>query len=252
MISAIITQKLIYNEPLKKPLGISFNLNRWWVIAWLFPPMIAFLTFGISLLFPGINFAPEMSGFLENLESLMTPEQIQQIKTQLENLPIHPIWIVLIQGLFAGITINAIAAFGEELGWRGLLLKEFDYMNFWKASIIIGVIWGVWHAPLILQGHNYPLYPITGVFMMTIWAVLLTPIFCYIRIKSKSVLTAAIMHGTINGTAGISILLVKGGNELLIGVTGAAGFISLILINVLIFTTDKDFRKNKIGSLLES
>lgn len=250
MISAIITQKLIYNKPIKEPLGISFNFNKWWLIAWFLPPIIAFLTLGISLLFPGVNYAPEMTGFLETIGNFLTSEQTQQIKDQLANLPIHPIWIVLVQGLFAGVTVNAIAAFGEELGWRGFLLKELDFMNFWKTSIIIGAIWGVWHMPLILQGHNYPQNPILGVFMMIIWTILLTPIFCYIRIKSKSVIPAAIMHGTINATAGISILLVKGGGELLVGLTGAAGFITLILVNILIFSFDKDFRKNKVRDLM--
>lgn len=250
MISAIITQKLIYNKPIKEPLGISFNFNKWWLIAWFLPPIIAFLTLGISLLFPGVNYAPEMTGFLETIGNFLTSEQTQQIKDQLANLPIHPIWIVLVQGLFAGVTVNAIAAFGEELGWRGFLLKELDFMNFWKTSIIIGAIWGVWHMPLILQGHNYPQNPILGVFMMIIWTILLTPIFCYIRIKSKSVIPAAIMHGTINATAGISILLVKGGGELLVGLTGAAGFITLIIVNILIFSFDKDFRKNKVRDLM--
>ncbi len=191
-----------------------------------------------------------MTGFFETIGNFFTSEQIQQMKDQLADLPIHPIWIVLVQGLFAGVTVNAIAAFGEELGWRGFLLKELDFMNFWKTSIIIGAIWGVWHIPLILQGHNYPQNPILGVFMMIIWTILLTPIFCYIRIKSKSVIPAAIMHGTINATAGISILLVKGGSELLVGVTGAAGFITLIIINILIFGFDKDFRKNKVKDLM--
>ena len=54
---------------------------------------------------------------------------------------IHPIWIGLVLALIAGPTINAIAGFGEELGWRGFLQKEFSYMGFWKSSAVIGVIY---------------------------------------------------------------------------------------------------------------
>jgi len=65
------------------------------------------------------------------------------MKSQVAAFPIHPVWIGLLQGLIAGITINAIAGFGEELGWRGLLQREFSYMGFWKSSAIIGIVWGI-------------------------------------------------------------------------------------------------------------
>ncbi len=55
---------------------------------------------------------------------------------------------------------------GEELGWRGFLLKQCSYMDFWKMSLVIGIIWGLWHAPIIIQGYNYPQNPVIGVFMM--------------------------------------------------------------------------------------
>ena len=36
-------------------------------------------------------------------------------------------------------------------------------MGFLKTSVLTGFIWGVWHAPIILQGHNYPQHPVAGV-----------------------------------------------------------------------------------------
>jgi len=54
--------------------------------------------------------------------------------------PISPIWIILIIGLFAGLTVNGIAALGEKLGWRGFLLHQFRNMSFDKASLLIGAI----------------------------------------------------------------------------------------------------------------
>lgn len=238
MIMAIITQKIVYREPVKEPLGISFKLNRWFLVAWLLPPGIAFAALGVSLLFPGVEYSPDMAGMFERLEATLTPEQLQQMKTQVAALPIHPIWIGLIQGLMAGITFNAVAGFGEELGWRGLLQKELGYLGFWKSAMLIGVIWGIWHVPLVLQGHNYPEHPVAGVFMMIIWCVLLSPIFSYVRLRAKSVLAAAVMHGTLNATYGLSIVMIAGGNDLVVGVTGLAGFIVLLIINIGIFVCD--------------
>jgi len=129
MAAAIVVQRLIYKEPVKEPLGISFRLNRWFLVAWLLPPVIAFAVLGVSLLFPAVEYSPEMAGMLERFKSVLPPEQLEQMKNQSAALPVHPIWIGLFQGLLAGITVNAVAGFGEELGWRGLLQRELGYKD---------------------------------------------------------------------------------------------------------------------------
>ena len=235
MTMAIIVQKVIYREPVRGPLGISFRPNRWFLVAWLLPPLVALGTIGVSLLLPGIEYSPGMEGMFDRYASMLTPEELELMKSQMAALPIHPIWLGLVQGLIAGLTINAVAAFGEELGWRGLLQRELGFLGFWKSSALIGLIWGVWHAPIIIQGYNYPQHPLAGVFMMTVWTLLLSPIFSYVRLRAKSVIAAAIIHGSLNGTAGLAILVIKGGNDLTIGVTGLAGFIVLAAVNVCIF-----------------
>ncbi len=252
MISAILVQKFIYKEPVKKPLGVSFKLNRWWLVAWLLPPLVALATLGVSLCMPGVEYSPEMAGLLERFREILPPEQLQQMESQTASLPFHPLWIALIQGLIAGITINAVAGFGEELGWRGFLQREFSYMGFWKSSILIGLVWGIWHAPIILQGHNYPQHPAGGMFMMVIFCLLLAPIFSYIRIKSKSVIAAAIIHGSLNATAGLAIMVVGKGSDLIIGVTGLAGFIVLFIVNLCIFSFDRSLAKKPVSALMES
>jgi membrane protease YdiL (CAAX protease family) len=232
MVMAIVVQKFIYKEAVKGPLGISFRINRWFLVAWLLPPLLALATFGVSLLLPGVAYSPDMAGMVERFQGTLTPEQMAQLQAQTAALPIHPLWLGLLQGLIAGITVNAVAAFGEELGWRGFLQRELAGLGFWKSAGLIGLIWGVWHAPLILQGHNYPEHPVAGVAMMTLWCILLSPVMSYIRLRAKSVLAAAIFHGTLNGTVGLAILLVQGGNDLTVGLTGLAGFVVLALVNL--------------------
>jgi len=119
-------------------------------------------------------------------------------------------------------------------------------MGFWKSSVIIGVIWGIWHAPIILQGHNYPQHPVVGVLMMTIWCVLLAPIFSYVRLKANSVIAAAIIHGSLNATAGLSLMVVKGGNDLTVGAAGLAGFIVLAFVNIGLLLYDRVLAKEPI------
>jgi membrane protease YdiL (CAAX protease family) len=235
MVMALVVQKLIYKETVKGPLGISFRLNRWWAVAWLLTPLLALATFGVSLLFPGVNYSPGMEGMFDRFKDMLTPVQMAEMRNQIATLPVHPIWLTLIQGLIVGPTINAVAAFGEELGWRGLLQRELEPLGFWPASLLIGLIWGIWHAPLILQGYNYPQHPQFGVLMMALWCLLLGPIFSYIRLRAGSVIAAAILHGTLNATYGLSIMLIQGGNDLTVGLTGLAGFIVLAVVDLGLF-----------------
>jgi membrane protease YdiL (CAAX protease family) len=252
LLVAVVVQKRIYHALLKGPLRISFRPNRWFVVAWLLPPVIALATLGVCLLFPGITFSPEMAGMFERFKGLLTPEQFEEMKHQAEALPIHPFWLGLVQGLVAGPTVNAVAAFGEEVGWRGLLQRELGGLGFWRASAVIGVIWGLWHAPLILHGHNYPEHPVAGVFLMTVMTVLLSPLLAYITIKANSVVAAAIFHGTLNATAGLAILVVEGGNDLLVGVTGLAGFIVLFLANVGLFLWEGRFGTETLAAPVQT
>jgi membrane protease YdiL (CAAX protease family) len=246
MTMAIVVQKVIYKEPLREPLGISFRPNRWFLVAWLLPPLMAFAALGVSLLLPGVEYSPEMERMFEMFESSLTPEQMELMKSQMAALPIHPLWLSLVQGLIVGVTINAVAGFGEELGWRGLLQREFGFLGFWRSSALIGLIWGIWHAPIIIQGHNYPEHPQAGVLMMTVFALLLSPIFSYVRLRAKSVIAAAIIHGSLNGTVGLAIMVIKGGNDLTVGVTGVAGFIVLAVVNVGIFIYESVWAKEPV------
>ena len=246
MIVAFVVERRSGNRQIKKGLGINFRINKWFVIAWLLMPALALFTFGISLIFPDIHYSPDMSGFFERYSSMLTEDQISKMRSQMDSLPVHPVWLVLVQGLVAGVTINAIAGFGEELGWRGFLFKEMRHWSFLKVSFWIGLIWGIWHAPLVLMGHNYPDHPVIGVFMMTLWCLLLTPLFIYFRMKSGSVIQSAIMHGTLNSTFGLSIIMIRGGNDLTTGMTGFSGFIALALTLGVIFLYDTYGSKERL------
>lgn len=195
--------------------------------------MLAALTFGISLLLPGVHYSPGMEGMFARFEGVLPPEQLQALRDNPP--PVHPALLALSQGLIAGLSINALAAFGEELGWRGLMYKALSTLGFWRNSLITGTVWGLWHAPIILLGHNYPEHPVFGVIMMTLFCLLFAPWFTLVRQKSGSTLAAAVMHGSFNALAGLAVMFVSGGNDLLIGSTGLTGLLTLALLNLLIW-----------------
>jgi len=233
LIAVFIVQKLIYKEQVARPLLLMGRPNWWWFVAAIFPLLLVGLTVLVALMFPGVTLDLGMEAYLDTLDAATTAA----MSDLFEMLPFHPLWLLIGQAIIGGITINAIFAFGEEIGWRGFLLRELRELGFWKASLLIGLIWGPWHAPLTLfAGHNYPSTPVFGVLMMTVFCMLVSPILCFITIKSRSIFSAAFFHGVINGSGSLGIIILAGGNpELLNGLTGLAGFIVLFVVNMIIF-----------------
>lgn len=249
-ISVLIVQKIIYKGNIKHSIGFYFRFNRWYFYAWFLPFLISILVFLISLSMPNVSLSFNLQGFFERYEKYFQKQQIDLMRMQFEKYGNILFFMTLIQSLIAGITINAIFAFGEESGWRGFLLSEMKNLGFWKSSLIIGFIWGLWHSPIIAMGHNYPQHPKIGIIMMIIFCILYSPIFIYTRIKTKSVIGPSILHGSLNATGGLTIMFLKGGNDITIGITGISGFIVLLITNIFIFF-DKTIKNKKIEQLLE-
>lgn len=100
-----------------------------------------------------------------------------------------------------GPVFNMIAATGEEIGWRGLLVPELaTRAGFTGASLISGLIWAVWHYPVILfAGYNNPATPRWySLVCFTIMIVGISFGLSWIRLKSGSLWTAAIFHASHN------------------------------------------------------
>lgn len=230
--AAVILRKLVYREPVMRPLGVALDVNRFWIVACLLPLLLALSAFGLALMLPEVRFSSDMEGLLARVAESVPPEKMAEVREKLQAMPVHPFLLAIVQSLLAGPTVNAVAAFGEELGWRGFLQRELGPLGFWRSSAVIGVVWGLWHAPLILQGHNYPEHPALGVPMMVVFCLLLAPLLAFVRLRGRSVVAAAVMHGSINATAGLAVMLLSGGSDLLVGMTGAVGFVVLLVANL--------------------
>ncbi len=230
---AVLTLKVL-RHPLPD-LGLRFNPNAWWLVAWLLPPFVVLLTFLVDLLMPGVSLSPHSDALLQRLSRTVSPQDLGSVKEAVSTLTVPMLITLFLYGMVAGITINAIVSFGEEVGWRGFLYSEFKEMGFWRMSYTVGVLWGLWHAPLILKGHNYPIHPVPGVFMMVLFTTLLSPLMFYIREKARSTLAAAIFHGTLNGVGGFDLLFLRGGNDLTVGITGLSGLLVLSALNLALY-----------------
>lgn len=226
--------------------GRDFSSNRTflnfrfsWTWLWAIAVVIAAVALCIPIcaMIPGVHlrFGAEQLISMNGLEG----EQAEMLRSQIGAIP--PYAVILgnvFSGIFAGCTINALFAFCEEYGWRNYLVGALKGQKFWKAALFIGLVWGIWHAPLILEGHNYPQHPVAGVPMMCVFCILMGVLELYFTLKTRSVFVAAMMHGTINALAGMVLFLVEGGSDLTIGLTGASGFIALGIIILLTYLYD--------------
>lgn len=247
LITALVLQA-IDKEKFNHTGLVNFKIKWSWAVAWLLPLVMTLACILVNGLMPGVELKYNAEQLINQYH--IPEDQQEMVREQLGQLPAYlMILITLISGLIAGITVNAIAAFGEEFGWRNYLVGALREVKFWKAALFIGIVWGIWHFPLILMGHNYPNEPQWGVLLMVVMCVLLGAIELYFVLKSKSMIVAAIMHGTINALAGVVIYFTLGGNDFVNGMPGLSGFIVMALTIVCLWIYDKYIAKENIFSM---
>ena len=110
------------------------------------------------------------------------------------------LWSFLLSSASFGVLTSLISATGEEIGWRGLLVPQLaKKVNFVKTALISGVIWVVWHAPLILMvDYNSGTPKWFALLCFSLLAVGLSFPFAWLRLASGSFWPAALMHASHN------------------------------------------------------
>lgn len=120
--------------------------------------------------------------------------------------------------------LNGVFGFGEELGWRGYLLPKLMPLGKPRAYFVVGIIWGLWHLPLILVGFTYPGHPVLGTLMFILLTIGFGMYLNELTLRHRSSVVAGWAHGVFNSQKlGVWALLFPGVNPLLGGYAGALG-----------------------------
>lgn len=178
--------------------------------------------------------------------------QLGQLLPGVENLPIG-LGIVIYLGLMVFSTlVTAIFTFGEEVGWRGWLLTSLRPLGTWPALIIVGVIWGLWHAPLILLGYNFGRPDISGLGLMVIGCVMVGILLGWLRMRTGSLWPAVFGHAAINGSSGMLLGLFIDANSptpdmALVALLGAAGWILSAVVAIILVATGQFRRQPELS-----
>ena len=212
-IAAIITTLFIAKKPFSSLRLNTLGPKRFYLWAWFLPIVLTIVGGLLTLLFGIAKLDLNFTMIRDAMASAAGGGEV-------------PVGIIVLTQVLLAVTlapfINVLFTMGEELGWRGFLLPQLLPLGQWKAILISGVIWGVWHAPAILQGHNYPGYPVLGMFMMIVFCVLLGIIISWMYLNTKSPWVAALAHGSVNAVAGLPILFFQPDFNIAFGGTLAA------------------------------
>jgi uncharacterized protein len=220
-LSALVVTRFVLRESWRTTTLNRLGRKRYYAWAWLLPAAGTLIAALLTVAFGVAAFDPEFQKLKE-----LTP-------TTGSLPPISFGTIVLIQvlvGILLAPLLNAPFAVGEEIGWRGFLLPRLLQSGVpqWPALVITGLIWGLWHAPVIVQGHNYPDHPLLGVALMTGVTILLGIILGWLQLASGSVWVPTVAHGALNGIAGLPILILTPHDSAIGGMlTSAIGWIPL-------------------------
>lgn len=113
-------------------------------------------------------------------------------------------WISIGVGIFLtgtyGLVRSVSSALGEEIGWRGFLVPELSKTtSFTLTSLISGMVWSLWHYPILIYGdYNAGTPTWYGLTCFTVMVVSGSFIFAWMRLKSGSLWTGAILHASHN------------------------------------------------------
>lgn len=89
---------------------------------------------------------------------------------------------------------------GEEIGWRGFLVPELSRsLSFTQLSLVSGIVWATWHYPILLfADYNSGTPAWYGLTCFTVMIVGISFVFAWVRLRSGSLWTGMILHGSHN------------------------------------------------------
>lgn len=106
--------------------------------------------------------------------------------------------VVAVQTILLGPFLGLLITFGEEYGWRGYLQTALIKSGRVRGVTLVGIIWGIWHWPVIWMGYNYPGHPYLGSLLMVLFSTGLAFVLGYAVFKAKGVWIAAFLHALVN------------------------------------------------------
>ena len=187
---------------LRAPGGIR-SWWRWGLLAYLGAPVLAFAAAALAAAL-GV-FPVDLAGF-SGFRAVLQAAGADRLP-----LPVSTLVVLQIVQIFV-------------VGWVNVLPALLP-LGRWPAILLVGVVWGLWHAPVVLLGYNYPLEPAPlRLALMVVFCVVTGSLLGWLRLRSRSVWPCAIGHGFVNAAAGVPLLFAAAGSPVDTATTGLLGW----------------------------
>ena len=219
---------------------------RFLLAAWFLPAVLAAIGAAVYFaVFPG-HF--DLSG--DYLATVGGAEALEQLEAQGITYPLY-ILISIVGCLTYAPLVNTLLAVGEEAGWRGFLYPQLK-ARFGKGKgwLIGGVIWGMWHWPLMgLIGYEYGTeymgFPIVGMLIFCLFTTAAGILCDGLYEKTKCIWIPSVFHGAINaaGTVPMAVCIANTGSAILLGpapIGVLAGLPLMLCAGALLFKAAKN------------
>lgn len=145
--------------------------SRATLLAWLYPMAVGFLAYGIA-----------WATGLAKFQQLLRPQSHLYSDSSAANLLTSFLLTATL-----GTVVSCLSAFGEELGWRGYMVTRLIVADVPKPVLVSGLIWGVWHVPLILSGqYAAGSQPRLSAVLFVIGVIADAYLAAYVRLRSGS------------------------------------------------------------------
>ena len=209
LLAVLLVQKVFQRQPT----GVGWKVQggrRWWLAAWFGPAV--FTVLAAVLYFAVFPHRLDLSGSW--LATAYGGEM--DAETLRRELGVSNLSYMLETGLFAvtlAPPINMLAAVGEEAGWRGYMMPHLkEQLGLLNGRLLGGVIWGVWHWPIMLltgyeYGTNYLGAPVLGLVVWCVVCFALNTLLDWLYEKTGCIWVSAIAHGAFNAVAALFVVL---------------------------------------------
>ena len=142
----------------------------------------------------------------------------------------------LVIGAIIGTLVSAPLFIGEELGWRGYLQLRLFGGRLLPAALLTGLIWGIFHWPLILIGYEGYENVLLGLAVFPVFTMLYSLLLGWLRARSGSLWVACLGHAAANGSGGAltAALFLHSGHFILLSYAGVFAWVPLGVLCVLL------------------
>ncbi len=213
-----------------------------YLAAYLIIPALIVVGIGLSLLIGYQHWVDPIQKLAQLMaQQLAASHQSPPPGVSLAQLAAITVVMELALAFTLGIVINMIFTFGEEFGWRGYLLPRLAPLGGLRAAVLTGVVWGLWHAPLIVvTSYNFPGHPWLGAGEMVLVTVALSVVYAWLRFRSGSVWPSTLAHAAANAQLGIALLvLAPPGDSLLRPPLGLIGLAPIVVVALVLVVTGR-------------